>query len=62
MLRRIDWASDFAGHIGERNVIEVADPTLGPLLRPETHQAMRRAGSRGDAMTLLLTSPEFQRR
>ena len=62
MLRRIDWASDFAGRIDERNVIEVADTTLGPMLRPETHEAIRRAGSRKDAMTLLLTCPEFQRR
>ena len=62
MLRRIDWASGFAGRIGDRDVVEVADNTLGPLLRPETHEAIRRAGSRRDAMTLLLTCPEFQRR
>jgi uncharacterized protein (DUF1800 family) len=62
MLRRIDWASGFAGRIGNRDVVEVADNTLGPLLRPETLDAIRRAGSRRDAMTLLLTSPEFQRR
>ena len=62
MLRRIDWASGFAGRIGERDVVEVADATLGPLLRPETREAIHRAGSRRDAMTLLLTSPEFQRR
>jgi uncharacterized protein (DUF1800 family) len=62
MLRRIDWASGFAGRIGERDVVEVADSTLGPLFRPETREAIRRAGSRRDAMTLLLTSPEFQRR
>ncbi|MEA2728708.1 MAG: hypothetical protein QOF70_3183 [Acetobacteraceae bacterium] len=62
MLRRIDWASGFAGRVGDRNVIEVADNALGPLLRPETREAVHRAGSRRDAMTLLLTSPEFQRR
>ena len=62
MLRRIDWASGFAGRIGDRDVLEVADNTLGPLLRPETQEAVRRAGSRREAMTLLLTSPEFQRR
>lgn len=62
MLRRIDWASGFAGRVGTRDVIEVSDATLGPLLRPETRDAIRRAGSRRDAMTLLLTSPEFQRR
>jgi uncharacterized protein (DUF1800 family) len=62
MLRRIDWASGFAGRIGERDVLEVADTTMGPLLRPETSDAIRHAGSRREAMTLLLTSPEFQRR
>jgi uncharacterized protein (DUF1800 family) len=62
MLRRIDWASGFAGRVGDRDVVDVADTTLGPLLQPETREAIRRAGSRRDAMTLLLTSPEFQRR
>jgi uncharacterized protein (DUF1800 family) len=62
MLRRIDWASGFSGRIGDRDVVEVSDTVLGPLLRPETRDAIRRAGSRRDAMTLLLTSPDFQRR
>jgi uncharacterized protein (DUF1800 family) len=62
MLRRIDWASGFAGRIGDRDVLEISNATLGPLLRAETRDAIHRAGSRRDAMTLLLTSPEFQRR
>lgn len=62
MLRRIDWASGFAGRIGDRDVTAIADNALGPLLRQQTRDAIRRAGSRREAMTLLLTSPEFQRR
>jgi hypothetical protein len=62
MVRRIDWASGFAARIGERDATQIAETALGPLLRPETRDAIRRAGSRRDAMTLLLTSPEFQRR
>ncbi len=62
MLRRIDWASGFAGRVGGRDVLEIADLSLGPLLRPATADAIRHAGSRRDAMILLLTSPEFQRR
>jgi uncharacterized protein (DUF1800 family) len=62
MLRRVDWASGFAGRIGNRDVVEISDTVLGPLLRADTREAIRRAGSRRDAMTLLLTSPEFQRR
>ncbi len=62
MLRRIDWANGFAGRIGGNDVSLIADNSLGPLLRPATHDAIRRSGSRREAMTLLLTSPEFQRR
>jgi uncharacterized protein (DUF1800 family) len=62
MLRRIDWASGFAGRIGERDVLEIADSSMGPLLRHETSDAIRHAGSRREALTLLLTSPEYQRR
>jgi uncharacterized protein (DUF1800 family) len=62
MLRRIDWASGFAGRIGDHDVLALADTTLGPFLRPQTSEAIRHAGSRTEAMTLLLTSPEFQRR
>jgi uncharacterized protein (DUF1800 family) len=62
MMRRIDWASGFAGRIAEFDVRAVAENSLGVLLRPDTAEAIRRAGSRRDAFTLLLTSPEFQRR
>ena len=51
-----------AARAGDRDVADIADATMGPLLRPETREAIHRAGSRRDAMTLLLTSPEFQRR
>ena len=62
VIRRIDWASGFAGRIGDRDVMELATDTLGPLLRPATAEAIGHAGSRRDAFALLLTSPEFQRR
>jgi uncharacterized protein (DUF1800 family) len=62
MMRRIDWAFAVSGRIGDRNPTAIADTTLGPLYRPETQDAMAHAGSRREAMTLLLTSPEFQRR
>ena len=61
-MRRIDWAYAVSGRIGSRDVAELADASLGPLLRADTLQAVRRAGSRREAMTLLLTAPEFQRR
>jgi uncharacterized protein (DUF1800 family) len=62
MMRRVDWAFAVAGRIGEHDPMTIADASLGPLLRPETRTAMAHAGSRREAMTLLLTSPEFQRR
>ncbi len=62
MMRRIDWAFGFAQRIGARDPQDIGDAALGPLLRPATREAMARAGSRRDALTMLLTSPEFQRR
>lgn len=62
MMRRIDWANGFAGRLGPRDPFEIADLALGPFLRPATMDAMRGAGSRRDAFTIMLTSSEFQRR
>jgi uncharacterized protein (DUF1800 family) len=62
MMRRIDWSYAVSGRAGTRDVVELADANLGPLLRAETLQAIQRAGSRREAMTLLLTAAEFQRR
>ncbi len=63
MLRRIDFAYTVGGRFGEQaDPVALADFTLGPLLRPATQDAIRRAGSRRDAVALLLASPEFQRR
>jgi len=62
MMRRVDWAYGVSGRIGARDVAELAEANLGPLLRDATLQAVQHAGSRRDAMTLLVTAPEFQRR
>ena len=62
VMRRVDWSYVLAGRASSADPMQVADATLGPLLRPATHSAMAGAGARRDALTLLLTSPEFQRR
>ena len=62
MMRRIDWTYGFAGRPELAEPAALAEVALGPLLTPGTAEAMRRAGSRRDAITLLLASPEFQRR
>ena len=62
VMRRVDWAYGFSGKASDLDPAVVADTTLGPLLSAQTVSAMRGAGSRTDALTLLFTSPEFQRR
>jgi uncharacterized protein (DUF1800 family) len=62
MLQRVDFVYAFAGRYGGLDPIEVADTSLGPLLNQDTRDQMRGAGSRRDAMTLLLASPDFMRR
>lgn len=61
VMRRVDWAFDFSKR-APAEPADIATAALGPLLSGSTAAAMRGAGSRQDAMTLLLTSPEFQRR
>ena len=62
LLRRIDWAHGFAGHLEHQEPAELAARSLGPLASDATLLAMERAGSRHDAITILFASPEFQRR
>jgi uncharacterized protein (DUF1800 family) len=61
MLRRVDWAYGVAGR-STADPEQLAADSLGPLLQQATLEQMRRAGSRRDATTLLLSAPEFQRR
>ena len=62
MMRRIDWSYGLAGHAGQLDPVTLADAALGPLLSSATATQIKRAGSRREALTLLYTSPEFQRR
>lgn len=62
MVRRVDWAYGLAGRAPAIDPLDLAEATLGPLLQPATRDAVKRAGSRRDALTLFLSSPEFQRR
>ncbi len=61
MLRRVDFAYATAGRF-PHPAEAVGHAALGPRLRPATRIALARAGSRRDALALLLSSPEFQRR
>lgn len=64
VMARINWAYTFSGRFADapEAPMLVAQNALGPLLRPETQDAIAAAGSPREAMTLFLTAPEFQRR
>jgi uncharacterized protein (DUF1800 family) len=62
-LMRIDWAFTYAARFADGpDPLDIAHAAMGPLLRPATVRAMSQAGSRREALTLFLASPEFQRR
>jgi uncharacterized protein (DUF1800 family) len=63
LLNRIEWAKQAGARMpANLNVAALADTGMGPLLSPATRAAMKRAETPGDALALLLASPEFQRR
>lgn len=62
ILRRVEWAYGQAGRGAGRDAAALAEAVMGPLIQPQTLRAASRAGSAREALTLVLTSPEFQRR
>jgi uncharacterized protein (DUF1800 family) len=63
IAERADIASNFATRVADRlDPKALIDEGLGPLASPETRDAIGRAGSRAQALALLLMSPEFLRR
>jgi uncharacterized protein (DUF1800 family) len=63
LMHRVLWASR-VGAKYESGVepADLAASSLGAYARPETLTALRRATTSGQAVALLLMSPEFQRR
>ena len=62
LMRRVDWVYRLAPHFGRMQPETLARDLLGDLLGTATLGQVRAAGSQRDGLTLLLTSPEFQRR
>jgi len=63
LLKRIAWSDAVAQRLGsERNARELAPQVLGATLSEDTAKAIGRAESASQALTLLLSSPEFMRR
>jgi uncharacterized protein (DUF1800 family) len=63
LMHRVLWASRVgAKYESGADPAALAAASLGGYARPETITALRRAASSGQAVALLLMSPEFQRR
>jgi uncharacterized protein (DUF1800 family) len=63
LYKRIEWTNTVATLVGGHfDPVELGDAVLGPAFNPRTRKAVSRAESRQQGMTLLLASPDFQRR
>ena len=63
LYKRIEWCNTVARVVGSRaRPVELGDAILGPALGMETRKSIGRAEDGVQALTLLLASPEFQRR
>lgn len=66
VLNRIEWARQLGNRvgsaIGKEDAMAAATAALGGLLGKETQSVMRGAATGGEALALLVASPEFQRR
>jgi len=63
LMKRIEWSTALGQRIGSRNEpLKLADQSLGDALGDHTRTVIARAASAAQGLTLLLMSPEFQRR
>ncbi|MBK7250815.1 MAG: DUF1800 family protein [Gammaproteobacteria bacterium] len=63
LMKRIEWSVALAQRLGDsRDVLATLDVALGPLAGEALRTALARADSVPQGITMLLMSPEFQRR
>jgi uncharacterized protein (DUF1800 family) len=63
LLKRVEWADQVGQRVGaQRNAQQLGPDVLGATLGARTREAVARADSPAQALTLLLASPEFLRR
>ena len=63
LIKRIEWADAVGQRVGSRcDAVALAPQLLSDSLMPATRTAIARAASGSQAVTLLLSSPEFMRR
>ena len=63
LMKRLQWADAVGARLGNRrDAVQLAPQLLGANLSDATRQAVVRASSAAQAVTLLLAAPEFMRR
>lgn len=63
LYKRIEWCNTVARFVGSRaNPVDLGDAVLGAAFGAETRKSIARAENITQGMTLLLASPDFQRR
>ena len=63
LIKRIEWAAAIGRQISDRvRPVELGEAVLGPVFNDHTRTTVSRAESSAQGLTLLLASPEFQRR
>lgn len=63
LYKRIEWSNTVARVVGDRvNPVDLGNAVLGDAFDMETRKAISRAESITQGLTLLLASPDFQRR
>jgi uncharacterized protein (DUF1800 family) len=62
LMARVEWSSLVSGQVKRINAEQVMATALGRSISKNSYQIVMRAESRQQASTLLLMSPEFQRR
>ncbi len=63
LYKRIEWSNTVARYAGDRaDPVALGEAVLGPALSDHTRSAVARAESATQGITLLLASPDFQRR
>jgi uncharacterized protein (DUF1800 family) len=63
LLKRIEWATQVGANVGDRiDAVARLDDVLGETAGRATRQGVRRAESGAQAIALLFSAPEFQRR
>jgi uncharacterized protein (DUF1800 family) len=63
LVKRMAWSETFSAQVvGDRDPAQLADAALGSRLSPLAGRTIGRAETRAEGLSILLMSPEFQRR